>query len=299
MNKYFTVFLMFALAAAPAFAVSTCETRVDSHQDATTQQRVAYCLTPEAMEPAAPGPQVIYYGVSGNQPDKKKKQEQEEREPVYFDKNGVYVEQSFVDSKQFPPFENDRLSEQEKSDAVETGRLEAQKATGCCEEKLFAAAEENALLGAESKETAAGLLARQTKPRRFMKEPAYEPENSSADTAQAYSINAYGVGGSADNAGYDDMDALMGTGTPAAGYSNQAQPSAYTVAQPAAGASQPAVPTGTPQNEIQQAYALENNPLSQPSGNAGGAAPNGYLDNNLTTGGQSFGYNSTDPAMQP
>ena len=185
MNKYFTVFLMFALAAAPAFAVSTCETRVDSHQDATTQQRVAYCLTPEAMEPAAPGPQVIYYGVSGNQPDKKKKQEQEEREPVYFDKNGVYVEQSFVDSKQFPPFENDRLSEQEKSDAVETGRLEAQKATGCCEEKLFAAAEENALLGAESKETAAGLLARQTKPRRVMKEPAYEPENSSADTAQA------------------------------------------------------------------------------------------------------------------
>ena len=105
--------------------------------------------------------------------------------------------------------------------------------------------------------------------------------------------------GSADNAGYDDMGSLMGDGTAAAYLQPGQTQNAYDAAAYNPGVQQPAVPTGTPQNEIQQAYALENNPLSQPSGNAGGAAPNGYLDNNLTTGGQSFGYNSTDPAMQP
>ena len=82
MNKTFVTFFMFSLAALPAWAASTCETRVDSHQDATTKQRVAYCLTPEAEAPAAPGPELVYYGVSSSKPAEEPQTEEQKREWV-------------------------------------------------------------------------------------------------------------------------------------------------------------------------------------------------------------------------
>ena len=269
---------MFSLAALPAFAASTCETRVDSHQDATTNQRVAYCLTPEAEAPAAPGPTLVYYGVSGSKPAEEPKQDEEKREPVYFDKNGVQVTQNFVDSDNFPPFENDRLSVQDRAAARELGKEEAAKSASCCEDNLLASAQDGAGNESLDNETAAGRAARQTKPRRFMKElPAADPSSAGNPT-----------GNTTDLSGYGDPYAASQTGAYAA---QAASANPY--------AAQPAVPTGTPQSQVQQAYALENNPLGQPSGNAGGAAPNGYLDNNLVAGQQSFGNNATDPAMQP
>ena len=331
MKKSFVAFFMFSLAALPAAAASTCETRVDSHQEATTKQRVAYCLTPEAEAPAAPGPELVYYGVSGSKPAKKAKEEEKERKPVYFDKDGVAVTQNYVDSKNFPPFENDRLSVQDRRAAQEMGKDEASKVTACCGVKMLASAQNNAWNEEFGTETASGLKDRQTKPRRFMKNP--QPQEDLSDTAQAYSINSYGVGNEANAAaGYDaaNVNAYDANYNPyapeAASYGQpvQSQNAAYSAAQPGAvnpdpnaaytvtqpGAvnpdpnvaytvTQPGVPTGTPQNELQQAYALENNPLGQPSGNAGGAAPNGYMDNDLMAGEQAFGYNSTDPAMQP
>ena len=260
MNKTFVTFFMFSLAALPAWAASTCETRVDSHQDATTKQRVAYCLTPEAEAPAAPGPELVYYGVSSSKPAEEPQTEEQKREPVYFDKNGVAVSQNYVESKNFPPFENDRLSVQDGLAARQVGKDEADKAASCCEEKL-----DIALAEAEGKDDEAGRKARQTKPRRFMKEPQPH-ETTGAAVAQAYSVNDYGVGSADSAAGYGATD-LSGYSDPYAAPAGYAQPAAanvpYSAAQPDTAAQQPLVPTGTPQGEIQQAYALENNPLGQ------------------------------------
>lgn len=54
---------------------------------------------------------------------------------------------------------------------------------------------------------------------------------------------------------------------------------------------------GTPLSEVVQAQALENDPVTQ-NYTDGGAAPAGFLQDDLMTG-ESFGYNNTDPALQP
>lgn len=53
----------------------------------------------------------------------------------------------------------------------------------------------------------------------------------------------------------------------------------------------------TPEAQIQQAQALQNDPLYQDN-TANGAAPAGFLDGGVMGPGD-FGYNATDPAFQP
>lgn len=272
MKKTFAIFFMLSTAALPAFcAVSTCETRVDRHQTATTRERVAYCLTPEAEQPLPPGPELVYYGISTNKPAPETEETPVSKKPVYFDKDGVQVAQDYVDTKKFPAFTNDVLSEQERLALEQAAKEEAAR-----QAKLAASAQapkrlaESASLTAPSvlaEEEEQGLLARQKKPKRFMKAVAQEPDPASAaaeDTlAQAYSVNPYGT-----PAGNDAGDGLT-----------------YA-------------PSGTPQNEIQQAYGLENNPAAAPYYNAQGAAPAGFTDPALASD-SSFGYNATDPSLQP
>lgn len=45
-------------------AQSTCQTRVDAHQNATTKERVAYCLTPESATVDNHYSKLIYSGIS-------------------------------------------------------------------------------------------------------------------------------------------------------------------------------------------------------------------------------------------
>lgn len=275
MKKTFAVFFMLSTAALPAFcAASTCETRVDRHQNASTRERVAYCLTPEAEQPLPAGPELVYYGVSSNKPAPQTEEQPVSKKPVYFDKDGVQVAQDYVDTKKFPAFTNDVLSEQERLALEQAAKEEADR-----QAKLAASAQAPKRLAQSAKLTAPsvlteedekGLLARQKKPKRFMKtiaeeqpEPAPTPASSEETVAQAYSVNPYGTPASGD-AG----DGLM-----------------YA-------------PTGTPQNEIQQAYGLENNPNAAPAYNAQGAAPAGFTDPALASD-SSFGYNASDPAMQP
>lgn len=262
MKRNFAYFLMCLLAAMPAVAQSTCETRVDSHPQATTKQRVAYCLTPEKEPPAPAGPQLVYYGVSSNEPEPEPQEQSTDREPVYFDKDGVEVNQQFMDTKSFPSFENDTLSTQERAALERLAREDAAQAVAVRRASVKTPAQEAALAATPkleapsvlSEETQIGLLARHKKPKRFMKKAA--PTSVQTQTQE--------------------------------------------VAQPVAAANQPLVPTGTPSGEIQQAYALENNPVSpQPAANNGTAVPNGFLDDDLMVGEQNFGYNATDPAMQP
>lgn len=253
MKKPFAVFVLFFFAALPAFSASTCETRVDKHQDATTLERAAYCLTPEAEPPAPAGPELVYYGVSANAPQDASAQDARYKQK-YFDKDGVAVAQDYVGTHNFPAFTNDMLSEQERL-AIEKAEKEVWEKAQAEAAKKAAAAKAplrtpSVLEEQEPQMTKAQLAARKNKPKRFMKEPAavQTPEEPVSYAPDAYGADPYS--------------------------------------------------TGTPQGELQQAQALENDPLSQPTGNAGGAAPNGFLDDNLLDD-PSFGYNATDPSMQP
>lgn len=241
MKKTFAVFVLFVGAALPVFSASTCETRVDKHPDATTKERVSYCLTPEAEPPAPAGAELVYYGVSGSEPQDASARDERYKQK-YFDKNGVAVAQDYVGTRQFPAFTNNALSEQERmaleqaeKEAWAKNQEEADKKAAAKNQPPASAAQDER----EPEMSKAQLAARKNKPKRFMKESAPEPESA----AQAYSSD-------------------------------------------------------TPVNELQQAQALENDPLSSSSGNAGGGAPNGFLDDSLLDD-PSFGYNASDPAMQP
>lgn len=281
MKKTVFPFLLTALAAFPLQAQSTCETRVDKHQDATTRERVAYCLTPEAApSEEASGPELVYYGVSTHKPAEEAAESSAEREPVFFEEDNKTVAQDYVGTRKFPTFANDILSEQdrlakeqaqkaalekaEKEAAAKKAKEEAARQKAAAEKAKTAAstsgkqaASGNAPLSApsvlaevdssSSKETAKGISARRKKPARYMKQAASFVPPASPD-------------------------------------------------EPAL----PAEPTDTPLAELEQAeFQLEDTPVN-PSGTAGGAAPDGFLDNDLISGQQNdFGYNATDPAYQP
>lgn len=255
MKKTFAFFMLLNSAALPAFCASTCETRVDAHQEATTLERAAYCLTPEA-EPAVleAGSELVYYSVSDKAPEKQPQQDARYKQK-YFDKDGVAVAQDYVGTKNFPAFVNTTLSEQERlaweqaqKEALEKAQAEAEKKAAEKREAEKKTAEKqvpllapSVLTEVEPEMSMAQLAARQNKPKRFMKAPVQEAQPESVPAEQA--------------------------------------------------------PT-TPASEIQQAQALENDPLTSSFGNAGGVAPDGFLDDNLLDD-PSFGYNATDPAMMP
>lgn len=260
MKKTFASFFVLFSAALPAVCASTCETRVDAHQDASTRQRVEYCLTPEKAAPVAPGPEVLYYGVSSAAPTNEAAADEKQRKQVYFDKDGVAVSQNYVDTSKFPTFTNDTLSEQEKI-ALE----EAQKKQALlqAEQKAKSAQEKPArTMSAEQKvtlanETKAGLLARQTKAKRYMKEVVQQPEPD--ELAQAYQ---------------------QGNNAPEA-YNPNYEPETYSTQTATA-----------PANDFEADLNA-----ATPAYSADGAAPAGFTDPSLASD-QGFGYNATDPAMQ-
>jgi len=246
-TKSFAFFAVCMAASLPGFCASTCETRVDSHQNATTLERVRYCLTPEEELPAPAGSELVYYGVSSKAPAEEPASDGRYKQR-YFDKNGVAVSQDYLGTRRFPAFTNDTLSEQERialeaaeKEAWEKAQQEAAKkaATEKAPARLSAP---SVLAEQEPVMSKAQLAARKEKPKRFMKEPVQE---AAPEVAPA------------------------------------------------------AFPTGTPETELQAVQELQNDPLTQPYANAGGAAPEGFLDDNLLTDDSSFGYNATDPAMQP
>ncbi len=274
MKKTFASIFVFFAAVVTAAAQSTCETRVDSHPDATTKQRVAYCLTPEEAAPQPAGPQVVFYSVTDNRPQPTEEEETQPKEPVYFDKDGVAVNQNFQDTKNFPAFENDRLSVQDRLAMEELGREEAAKATQCCQDKLEASAAVPSVaarpaavasaqntsapqtpsapisLGAPSvlteenagQETAQGVADRSKKPQRFMKESAPTPADYgvAADPAAAYDPAAV----TTDQAAYQNPSAAY----PYAAADSSAQQNPY--AQPQTGTVAPQYEAAPVQNGL-------------------------------------------------
>lgn len=278
MKKPFAAFIVFMSAALPAFCASTCETRVDKHQDATTTERVSYCLTPEEELAPAAGPELVYYGVSSNEPQFEE-EESSAYKQKYLKRKDFAVAQDFVGTHQFPEFENDTLSERERIEREEAARAAREKAREEARKKAQAAreAKEAAAAEAEEKEpvmSKAQLAARKNKPKRFMKETEEEAASYAPDS---YGADPYSAGAPQGELQQEEL-----------------APAAQNVSSDAA-----LYETGTPQGELQNVQALNNDPSVQPTGNAGGAAPDGFLDDNLMAEDPSFGYNATDPAMQP
>ncbi len=99
------ILFLFALSLLPvlACAQSTCETRVDAHQRATTMQRVAYCLSGDTTTDNTYGG-LLYSEVSSHDPVPAQAQPAQKvtAKPGDFPQDRVSVSQYYVGTPQFP-----------------------------------------------------------------------------------------------------------------------------------------------------------------------------------------------------
>ncbi len=101
--KKFLISIIGCLFAVVTYAQSTCETRVDAHQKATTRQRVAYCLTPDTVAADDSYSGLVFSGVSSHQPrETTTKQERPTAKPGRFKPENVTISRSYVATAQFP-----------------------------------------------------------------------------------------------------------------------------------------------------------------------------------------------------
>ena len=102
--KKFLVSTVGCLLAIATYAQSTCETRVDAHQRATTKQRVAYCLTPDAVAADDSYSGLVFSGVSTARPQATQPTQQERptSKPGRFEPENITVSRSYVATAQFP-----------------------------------------------------------------------------------------------------------------------------------------------------------------------------------------------------
>ncbi len=94
---------IFCCFSFPLMGQSTCQTRVDAHQDATTKQRVAYCLTPEYTAPEHTHDGLVFSTVSTPAtPTSAKPSQRPTSKPGVFKAQDYTVTQEYVTSTQFP-----------------------------------------------------------------------------------------------------------------------------------------------------------------------------------------------------
>lgn len=101
--RKFLVSAVSCLLTIVTYAQSTCETRVDAHQQATTRQRVAYCLTQDAVATDASYSGLVFSGVSSHQPQAA--QDTNERPTAksgYYNSDKVTISRNYVATTQFP-----------------------------------------------------------------------------------------------------------------------------------------------------------------------------------------------------
>ena len=127
--------LGFCLCAGWTWAQSTCETRVDAHQKASTVQRVHYCLNGEQADPSVTNPAMVFSGVSSpkQQPAVQPTKQPDEAlaRPGAFKPKRFQVSKEFVPTRQFPKLDDGRASQQEiyaKQKALRDGKEMAQEA---------------------------------------------------------------------------------------------------------------------------------------------------------------------------
>lgn len=122
------------LYAGWTWAQSTCETRVDAHQQASTVQRVHYCLMNDQGGALVHNPAMVFSGVSSpkEQPTvQPTKQDDSGARPGTFKPKQIGVSKVFVETRQFPKLDDGRVSQQEiyaKQSALLEGKKMAQEA---------------------------------------------------------------------------------------------------------------------------------------------------------------------------
>ena len=106
--KKILVLTLSCLGSVSIYAQSTCETRVDAHQKATTNQRVAYCLTPDYMAPDSTYSELVFSGVSTrNTQTAPATTVRTTTKPGRFAPEKVSVYRSYIPSTQFPELSQD------------------------------------------------------------------------------------------------------------------------------------------------------------------------------------------------
>lgn len=204
--KKWIVLIISCFMTAAVYAQSTCETRVDAHQKATTNQRVAYCLTPDTVPADVTYSELVYSEVST--PQMKQTQKQTPRtttKPGRFDPEKVTVARTYVATTQFPQVEGEETTYTVAVDATQTSsntpvaNAQENSVTVSTDttphgalvpverfmsDEVVASASAPAQIFTESQ---AGLTARQAKPKRYLKlvvkpEPAPAPAVEEAQT---------------------------------------------------------------------------------------------------------------------
>ena len=244
-------FFAFSFVAGSLFAAaSTCETRVDKHPNATTSERVEYCLTEESPAEEQDTTEVVLSDVYSVQYPKPKTKQRAPVQQVTKVFTTAPVSMEYLDRDDYPAFRNDIMPSLSPEDA-HTAALEALGSP--------VSAKENT--GKKSLK----------KPGREMKVPPQAEVPAVTDTA------SYGQT-------YPAYQATPAYQAPVV-YGNGQTVPAY---QQQPGAEQ------TSPTQIQQAQAIPNDPQN-PVNNTG--VPAGFEGNALDQ--NNFGYNTTDPALQP
>ncbi len=246
MNKNILLVLLVGMCAQ-AWAQSTCETRVDAHQEASTNERVNYCLQPGYGDVNIPGPQLIYSAVDAYSiPQSPAVRGQRVTAPdKSFDYADIEVTHRFVQTRQFPKYTDGRVSEQYKrelSEALSSGPEIAQEAVSLTE-----CEPQEDVLPPSVDETAKGLKARHTKPGRrwagnaqiAASTPVEIPTDTVEEissTAGGYTYEDDGYAPAVDNPGYEAYAPAGIAGEPAAAGAtiDSAAYGAYAPAQTAA-----------------------------------------------------------------
>ena len=162
---------VFALCLAGMSAsASTCETRVDAHQKASTPKRVEYCLTQEEIaEVQKPTAQVIYSSVSTNEPAPSA-QVTTSGSGGYFHGDKYEITRGYVETTQFPEFQNEFPSEQMRQAQRQELSLPSYDNTPVANSVPTSAVVKKSKPEVLQTETKAGIRRRQSKPSRFMKQ---------------------------------------------------------------------------------------------------------------------------------
>lgn len=167
--KNTVVAISICLFPCAVWAQSTCETRVDAHQRATTSQRVAYCLMPDSQDPAH-NPGLVFSGVSSPHPEEPYHPEKATSKGGNFKADRMVVSKEFVETNRFPKLSDGRVSRQEV----------LQQQAALQEGKQTAVAQSKRVLREEPVQTIAGVWARRAKPGRQMKQTNEKPQASAA-----------------------------------------------------------------------------------------------------------------------
>ena len=194
-----TLVFLFVVSSCAAYAASTCETRVDNHPDATTRERVVYCLSQEPQEDEkAGGPELVYSGSYSVKP-KTQTSAKSTVKNGRFKQNRVSVRREYVGSNQFPAFDND-LERTDSQDAYEDEAdqfkeatyynedtdesvLDSEEVKRVTSQRAPARLSDPALRNGQDASSLAawearGLKARQQKPKRFMMVAIYAPKEA-------------------------------------------------------------------------------------------------------------------------